>query len=288
MLEETQEKPMETKTNSADSPIMASLAASALEGATTALMMVDRDLVIRYANKGTVVLIAKHEAEFKATFPGFSADKLIGTCIDIFHKRPEHQRTMLANPKNLPHTAEIRVGRLAFQISITALHDASGQHVGSFLEWIDITAQLLKAADAAGQIAAIGKSQAVIEFDMDGKVVTANENFLNALGYRLDEIQGKHHSMFVDQTYARTEEYRQFWLDLNQGRFNAGEYQRFGKAGKEVWIQASYNPILNLQGKAFKVVKYATDTTAQKKVQQETERLVNETQRVIEAWPKAI
>jgi methyl-accepting chemotaxis protein len=127
----------------------------------------------------------------------------------------------------------------------------------------DISAQKLKAADFAGQIEAIGKSQAVIEFDMDGKVLIANQNFLDALGYSLAEIQGKHHRMFVLAEHGRSEAHREFWASLNRGEFKSGEYQRFGKGGREVWIQASYNPIRDLNGMPYKVVKYAADITAQ-------------------------
>ncbi len=127
----------------------------------------------------------------------------------------------------------------------------------------DVTEQKLRTADLAGQIAAIGKSQAVIEFNMDGSILTANENFLHALGYSLGEIQGKRHSMFVEASERDGPAYREFWANLNAGRYQAGEFKRIGKGGKEIWIQASYNPILDLNGKPFKVVKYAADTTAQ-------------------------
>jgi methyl-accepting chemotaxis protein len=127
----------------------------------------------------------------------------------------------------------------------------------------DITEQKLKAADGSGQMAAITKSQAVIEFSMDGTVRSANQNFLDAMGYTLHEIQGRHHSMFVEPKERDSAAYREFWQSLNQGRFQAAEYKRVAKGGREIWIQASYNPILDLNGKPFKVVKYATDITAQ-------------------------
>jgi methyl-accepting chemotaxis protein len=123
--------------------------------------------------------------------------------------------------------------------------------------------QLLN-ADYAGQIAAIGRSFALIEFQLDGTITNANENFLKIMGYTLDEIKGKHHSMFVDEASRQTSEYRDFWAKLNRGEFQPGEYKRIGKGGREVWIQASYNPILDSNGKPFKVVKYATDVTQQK------------------------
>jgi methyl-accepting chemotaxis protein len=127
----------------------------------------------------------------------------------------------------------------------------------------DVTAEKLRAADFAGQIEAIGKSQAVIEFNMDGVVLNANENFLATLGYSLSEIQGKHHSMFMPAEERDSPAYREFWATLNRGEFQSGEYKRIGRGGKEAWIQASYNPIRDLNGKPYKVVKYATDTTAQ-------------------------
>lgn len=263
MLEGTQVKTMNSTPNAQDSTENQVMRA-AIEGATTAIMMVDRDLIITYVNRATINLVRKHDAEFKAAYPTLNTDQLVGACIDVFHKRPEHQRALLASPKNLPRTADIRVGKLAFQISVTASFDASGQHVGAMLEWVDITDRMQREADSAGQIAAIHKAQAVIEFAMDGTVVTANENFLNVMGYQLSDIVGKHHRIFVDPGYARSADYVRFWERLGQGVYDAGEYKRFGKDGKEIWIQASYNPILDHNKRPFKVVKYATDITEQK------------------------
>ena len=128
----------------------------------------------------------------------------------------------------------------------------------------DVTAQKLRTADFEGQIAAIGKAQAVIEFSLDGKVINANSNFLLAVGYTLDEVRGQHHSLFVDATYRQSVEYRMFWEKLGRGEYDSGQYKRIAKGGREVWLEASYNPILDMGGKPFKVVKYATDITAQK------------------------
>ncbi|MCB1646996.1 MAG: PAS domain-containing protein [Pseudomonadales bacterium] len=114
-----------------------------------------------------------------------------------------------------------------------------------------------------GQLQAIDRAQAVIEFDLDGNILTANDNFLSTLGYSLQEVQGKHHRIFVSEDYASSDAYRDFWAKLNRGEFDAAEYPRQNKNGETVWIQASYNPIFDEQGKAFKVVKYATDITAQ-------------------------
>ena len=124
----------------------------------------------------------------------------------------------------------------------------------------DVTEQKMKVIDSEGQIAAIGKSQAVIEFNMDGTIRFANQNFLKALGYSLAEVQGKHHSMFVEHDERNSPAYREFWQTLNRGQYQAGEYKRIANGGREIWIQASYNPILDLNGNPFKVVKYASDS----------------------------
>jgi methyl-accepting chemotaxis protein len=116
----------------------------------------------------------------------------------------------------------------------------------------------------SARIEALSRAQATIEFQLDGTILYANENFLKTLGYSLDEIKGKHHSMFVEEFERTRPEYKEFWARLNRGEYQAGEYRRYGKNGKEAWIQASYNPLIGPDGKPFKVVKYASDVTAQK------------------------
>ncbi|WP_145927775.1 methyl-accepting chemotaxis protein [Bradyrhizobium neotropicale] len=170
-----------------------------------------------------------------------------------------------------------RIGKGGREVWILAsynpLLDEAGKPFGVVKFATDVTAEKLKNADLAGQIAAIGKAQAVIEFNMDGTIITANPNFLGALGYSLDEIKGRHHSMFVEPSDRDGAAYREFWAALNRGQYQAGEYKRIGKGGKEVYIQASYNPILDLNGKPFKVVKYAADTTKQVLVRMGNERV---------------
>jgi methyl-accepting chemotaxis protein len=150
------------------------------------------------------------------------------------------------------------------QASYNPIMDLNGKPFKVVKFATEVTEQKLKNADYSGQIAAIGKSQAVIEFNMDGTIITANDNFLSTLGYTLNEIQGQHHSLFVDAGHKSSIEYQQFWQKLNRGEFDSGEYLRIAKGGQEVWIQASYNPILDLNGNTLKVVKYATDITGRK------------------------
>jgi len=239
---------------------VAAIKAQIVDKISSAIMMVDRDFIVTYVNDPTRDLLKKNESAFRAIWPTFSADKIIGVCIDTFHKNPSHQRQILADPTRLPIRTEITIGQLKVALLVNGAFDAKGNHVGNILEWRDVTAERLN----AGMLDAINKAQAVIEFSMDGKIQHANENFLKAMGYTLEEIKGQHHSIFVDAAYRQSPDYRLFWEKLGRGEYDAGQYKRIAKGGREIWIQASYNPILDANGKPFKVVKYATDITQQK------------------------
>ena len=229
------------------------------DNVTTAIMTVDRDFIITYVNRATVELFHARVDVFRSVWPDFNPDRMLGECIDKFHQRPEHQRRLLSDPSRLPYNTDISVGDLKISLSVTGIFDAQGEYVGNMLQWDDVTEQ----RTASGQLKAIDRSQAVIEFNVDGSIVRANDNFLNAMGYTLDEIQGKHHRIFVDPAEVASPDYARFWEKLGSGQFDAGQYRRLGKGGREVWIQASYNPIFDQNGKVFRVVKYATDVTAQ-------------------------
>ncbi|RCS42100.1 PAS domain S-box protein [Bremerella cremea] len=141
---------------------------------------------------------------------------------------------------------------------------------------IDRTLQLQQELEEAlGKIAAIDRSNAVIEFSMEGTILEVNDNFLKTLGYTRDEIIGKHHSMFVDPKFVQSVEYKNFWQGLNNGQFYCERFKRIGKGGREVVIQATYNPVLGSDGKPYKVVKFATDVTEDVRVQEEATRLMN-------------
>lgn len=149
------------------------------------------------------------------------------------------------------------------QASYNPVFDAEGKPVKVIKFATDITAAKLQSAENAAKIDAINRAQAVIEFDLDGRILDANENFLSVMGYTLDEIQGKHHRVFCDGAYAASPEYAQFWSHLGAGELHAGRFKRRHKSGADVWIRASYNPVFGPDGKAIKVIKYATDVTAQ-------------------------
>ncbi|WP_255494683.1 methyl-accepting chemotaxis protein [Luteibacter sp. Sphag1AF] len=127
----------------------------------------------------------------------------------------------------------------------------------------DVTARRLQIADMEGRLAAIDKAQAVISFTLDGIILEANDNFLQTMGYTREEVIGQHHRMFVDPKERESAEYLAFWEKLGRGEYDASLYRRVDRAGREIWIQGTYNPIFDMAGRPFKVVKYATDVTAQ-------------------------
>jgi methyl-accepting chemotaxis protein len=224
--------------------------------------------VVEFRLDGTVV----HANENFCNALGYRLDEIKGQHHSMFveasyRQSPEYREFWQRLGRGEFNAGQYkRIGKggreIWIQASYNPILDAKGKPCKVVKLATDITEQKTVAADYEGQINAISKSQAVIEFKLDGTIVHANENFLKTLGYALDEVKGRHHSMFVEPSYRQSPEYRAFWDKLGLGEYEAGQYKRIGKNNKEVWIQASYNPILDASGKPFKVVKYATDISA--------------------------
>jgi methyl-accepting chemotaxis protein len=235
--------------------------------------------VIEFYTDGTIITANQNFLDAL----GYTLEEIQGKHHSMFVEPADRDsvayRAFWASLKRGEHQAAEykRIGKGGKEVWILATYNPILDETGMAFKVVkfatDVSAQKLKTANLAGQIDAIGKSQAVIEFGMDGKVLDANDNFLAVLGYTLAEIQGRHHSMFVTPDDRDSVAYRDFWASLNRGEYQAAEYRRIGKGGKEVWIQASYNPILDLNGKPYKVVKYATDTTAQVIARMKSERV---------------
>ena len=160
--------------------------------------------------------------------------------------------------------------------------DADGKVVRVVKFAMDITASRLQTAEYLGKVKAIDRAQAVIEFELDGTVITANKNFLDIFGYRLEEVVGKHHRIFCSRGYAESAEYDGFWQRLGRGEYEAGEFRRIGKDGADVWLQASYNPILDIEGRPLKIVKFASDITLE--VERRSLALLEMSTPVTEIW----
>ena len=164
-----------------------------------------------------------------------------------------------------------RIAKDGHEVWISASYnpilDADGKPYKVIKFATDVTSSKMRNAEYEGKVSAIGKAQAVVEFDVNGNVLDANPNFLEVMGYELADIKGEHHRIFCETEYANSLDYKKFWQKLNRGEFDSGRYKRIGNDGKVVWIQATYNPILDLNGKPYKVVKFAIDITDQVKLE---------------------
>ena len=177
---------------------------AAVDGAQTAIMMIDRDLVITYANDTTKTLLKDNEATLKSLYPGFSADKLNGTCIDMFHKNPDHQRRLLADPKNLPFETDIQVGPLVFHIRASAIHDLLGNYVGTTLEWSDVTELRKSEVEVARLKSAVDGAQTNLMLcDEDLNITYVNPAVINMLAKR-ESVLRQHFPGFSIQKLVGT------------------------------------------------------------------------------------
>nr|WP_269456040.1 methyl-accepting chemotaxis protein [Rhizobium quercicola] len=229
-----------------------------MKAITANIVIADVGLNIRYMNNAVMDLLKEAAPDLKKELPRFDFDKLIGSNIDIFHKNPSHQRSMLAALKT-QHRATIWIGHRAFDLIVTPLTKGA-KTTGFVVEWSDAK-ERLQNLDYQAQMVAISRSQGVIEFTTQGEIVSANANFLKAINYSMDEIKGRPHSILVEPGYAQSPEYKAFWDALRRGEVQAAEFTRYAKNGKAIFINASYNPILDAKGKVTKVVKFATDVT---------------------------
>lgn len=230
---------------------------TAMDRLSTNVMISDQNLNVVYMNKAIQSMFGKSETDIKAQIHNFSLKDLMGSNIDSFHKDPSHQRRLLGSLTS-EHKTSIKIGNREFNLTANPIIASSGERLGSVVEWSDTT-------ESNANAKAIDRSQATIEFTMDGTIVAANENFLTLMNYSLSEIKGQHHRIFLESQEANSESYRQFWANLNRGEFQSAEFKRIGKNGKEVWLQATYTPILDVNGKPYKVIKFATDITENKK-----------------------
>jgi len=231
---------------------------SAFDYSSMPMMIIDRDFIVTYANSGTDKLFQDYAEEFKEAWPSFNPENIIGTCIDTFHKNPSHQRKMLSNPAILPFETDISIGALKFHLSVSGVFDREGEYVGNILQWDNVTAIRTN----AGILQAIDRAQAVIEFLPNGQIVKANENFLKTLGYEASDIKGKHHRIFCHPSFAQSPEYKSFWEQLRAGEFITDKFRRVSKSGEDIWIEATYSPLVDSSGKVYKVIKIASDVTA--------------------------
>lgn len=226
--------------------------------------------IVEFSSDGT--LIAANDIFLSTT--GYTYSEVIGKHQSMFvpesdRNRPDHKSLWEGLRRGEPQTRVLQLEgkggrRVWLQATYAPMSDSSGSIYKIVKFATDITESENRNADVAGKLSAINNSQAIIEFRLDGTILTANDNFLKATGYNLEEIQGKHHSLFVPEALRQSADYRALWQDLKAGKYRDGEFHRIRKDGSDLWLQASYNPVVDKDGKAFKVVKFAADITAEK------------------------
>ena len=229
------------------------------------IFIADPALTLIHANDKALETLRGLADQIEESF-GIAVDDIVGSSIHRFHKDKRRVERILKNASALPHEAEFGFGNVSLQAKINAIHGPGNEVLGYIVNWEDISIWKDEKARFNSMLDAIDKSQAVIEFQLDGTIIHGNANFQQTMGYTLDEIKGRHHSLFVDDAFRQGPEYKEFWNKLGRGEFQAGEYKRIAKGGRVVWLQATYNPILDQNGRTQKVIKYATDVTAQVKL----------------------
>jgi methyl-accepting chemotaxis protein len=236
-------------------------AAAALDSVQANILIGNLDFEIVYVNEISKQTLHRIADAIRQAFD-VDVDKIVGLSIRALLKDPRSVQKLLAGNVRLPHRTELTFGDVTLEARINTMQDSAGKSVGYVVAWDDVSEQRRLELERAGQLAALQCSQAVAEFELDGTVITANDNFLSMMGYSLEEIQGQKHSQFVEESVLNSPEYLDFWARLNRGEFVCGEFRRIGKGGREIYIQGVYSPILDEGGRPFKVVKFATDVTA--------------------------
>lgn len=209
---------------------------------------------------------------------GYAADELVGKhhrcfCEEAFTRSEDYERLWASLARGEPFSGTIQRldkggNEIWLEASYMPVFDKDGKATSVIKVASVITDRITKEHESQSLMNAICRSMAMIEFTPQGNVITANENFTATMGYRLDEIVGQHHSMFCRQSEASSSAYREFWLSLNRGEFHARSFERVNKMGVVVFLEASYNPILDHKGRLYKIVKFASDITNQVKTQQ--------------------
>jgi methyl-accepting chemotaxis protein len=254
----------------ADALATADFLRAAFDAVQANVFFADPKLNLVYANPRALATLRGMEGELRKVF-GLGVDDILGGSIHRFHRDPRAVERLLHNPAALPHSTEFTFGTITLQARINAVPGGGGAVAGYVVNWEDLTAAREEQARLSAMLDAIDRTQAVIEFKPDGTVVTANDTFLRVMGYTLDEIKGRHHGMFVDDATRTGPGYAEFWARLGRGEYQAGEFRRVGKGGREVWIQGNYTPVPDRTGRTAKVVKYASDVTAQVKLRLDVE-----------------
>ena len=251
--------------------IEATYKGAGFNGASVAMMIINRDFEIVYVNSAMEKFFCENREDIQSEFPRVDIEGLVDSSVDLILKDPTKQREVMSDAGRLPVRECHVIGNMRVQVDISAVFNRDGEHVGNTLEMTDVSEAFLN----AGIIAGIDSTQGIVQFDLNGDVLDANQNFLDAMGYGLDEIQGRNHSRFCKKEYTRSQEYSDLWRELRSGRHYSARVECQRKDGSPIYLDATYNPVMDASGRPFKVVKIANDAT-----QEELSRLAFEEDRI--------
>lgn len=251
----------------------AGLKLRALDLMQARVMIADAGLNIVYVNPAVLELLREAENDIRKELPAFSAANLIGKNIDVFHKQPSRQRQALQALRGR-HSAAINVGGRCFDLTIATLDDDRGGRVGYLVEWADASHRIAN-AEYKAQMESVDRVQAIVEFSLNGDILTANENFLTAFGCRLDELVGRSHAVLLSPGAEGAAEHQNLWGRLSRGEHQSGRFRRIGRNGRVVWLDASYNPIFDHTGKPYKIALFAADVSRQVELLDDLKRIID-------------
>ena len=247
----------------------------AFDGSTTPMMIVDKNSHIIFVNEGARTMFVNHKNEFSKVWPKFDSENIIGLSVDLFQLDKSQDRRVISDARTLPFDLDMSIGGLKFHVSIGGVFDRDNEYMGNVFQWDDVTV----ARTNAGILEALDSSQAIIEFDLDARILTANQNFLDATGYELSEIKCKFHKMFCEPSYANSEEYKEFWRRLRSGEVIIDKFKRINKYGEILWLDATYNAVRDTRGNVYKVIKIARDITAGVNIRLSQEKEIEQTRK---------
>ena len=236
---------------------------AAFADSSIAMIIVDRDFEIVYHNISAKDLFGKYSDEMKEFWPDFDPEALLGECIDKFHKDPSHQRAILSDPSNLPYRADITVGSLKFALNVSAIIDKNNEYIGNVLEWVDVGEARLN----SGILDAIRRNQLLVEYDLSGRILNANDQFLSIYNYSGDQMNDlRFIDLFSDKSDSNT-----VWRQVLNGEALNGKTSRLDQAGQPLWMDSSINLVVDAKGKPFKVIEIASDITTAEHSRQKAE-----------------
>ena len=248
---------------------------AAFDVAAGAIMVVDRDFVVTHQNEASRMLLRDHRDSYRKIWPDFDGETIVGKCIDMFHIDPQKQRRLLADPANLPYSTDITIADLKIELIVNGVFDSAGEYLGNTLAWRNVTEERTN----AGVLGAIRRHQIVVEYDLEGRLIMANDVFLEAMEYGIEDVRGRHHGLFVDAEERKSEEYNRLWDRLRAGEFVSGKYERVTRTGERLIFRTSYNAVLDGSGRPFKIIEIGNDVT-------ELDRVASERRQVLDAIGK--